>query len=216
MKKFGPEVGGRLREARKTANMSSSSVASSSYVSLEHYRMMEYGEYYPNSNIIRYAHSNRWDIDYIIVGIRSCESVFEKYLGSYSNRMYRYQQIQMEMQHIMESSPSDVMYVRLKAEEETPIDRLKYTIANRGYEADEKTIANVLGISTRTVSRMRGDCESIKVDMMISAYENCGIFPSYFLYGEINSNSECDVQYRKMSTEQRRSIIKYAEKISSV
>ena len=44
MKKFGPEVGGRLREARKTANMSSSSVASSSYVSLEHYRMMEYGD----------------------------------------------------------------------------------------------------------------------------------------------------------------------------
>lgn len=218
MKKFGPDIGGRLKEVRNIANVSSCSVANSSFVSPEHYRMIEYGEYYPNSNVLQYAHMHNWDIDYIIVGRRSYESVFEKYLGKngLDNRMYRYQLINIEIKHIMDNISGDVTYVRWNTDNEKPIERLKYMLVDKGYDIDDKTVADVLGVSSRTVSRMCGDAESIKVDMVLSAYEKCGIYPSYFLYGDINSNSECDIQYNAMSDSQKVSILKYAEKISSV
>lgn len=218
MKKFGPEIGNRLKEARKSANISSSDISNKTYISLEHYHMIEYGQYYPNKAIIDYAHSMNWDIDYIILGLESNNSIFDKYLdyNNMQNRLYRYQQIHVEIHHILGNTPNEITFFRWKPESEKPLDRLKFTLANNGVNANDETLSEILGVSKRTVSRINNGHCSIGVNMLISAYEHCEITPSYFLYGEINSHSECDRLYKLMSTEQQRLILKYAKKICSI
>lgn len=189
-------------------------------ISVEFYRLLEKGDYLPNLNVLKCIHDLGGDVDYILTGIEAKSSVFENLLGNISeNRrdnicnllifqmktMLHYRDSQENMVETFIRDGANIVY--------TPDDRIREIILS---ERNFDNITNVdiaadLNKSKKTISRWLNGKSELKTEMVLSIYNKYEYFPSYILYGEMNSNSKVDKYYENLMESDKKKVMKFAE-----
>lgn len=189
-------------------------------ISVEFYRLLEKGDYLPNLNVLKCIHDLGGDVDYILTGIEAKSSVFENLLGNISeNRrdnicnllifqmktMLHYKDSQENMVETFIRDGANIVY--------TPDDRIREIILS---ERNFDNITNVdiaadLNKSKKTISRWLNGKSELKTEMVLSIYNKYEYFPSYILYGEMNSNSKVDKYYENLMESDKKKVMKFAE-----
>lgn len=189
-------------------------------ISVEFYRLLEKGDYLPNLNVLKCIHDLGGDVDYILTGIEAKSSVFENLLGNVSeNRrdnicnllifqmkiMLHYRDSQENMVETFIRDGANIVY--------TPDDRIREIILS---ERNFDNITNVdiaadLNKSKKTISRWLNGKSELKTEMVLSIYNKYEYFPSYILYGEMNSNSKVDKYYENLMESDKKKVMKFAE-----
>ena len=95
----------------------------------------------------------------------------------------------------------------------TPDERIKEIIFNeRKYEnVTNSEIANDLNKSKKTINRWLNGTSELKTEMVLAIYEKYGYFPSYILYGELNSNSKADLYFSRLQDADKKWVLKFME-----
>lgn len=189
-------------------------------ISVEFYRLLEKGEYLPNINVLKSIHNLGADIDYILTGTEAKNSVFEKHLGGINEgrrknicnlllfqmkRMIDYQENRESIIETVLRDEGDKKY--------TPDERIMEIIfSERNY--DNITIVDIamdLNKSKKTISRWMNGKSELKTEMILSVYDKYMYFPSYILFGELNSNSKLDNLYMRLKDSDKKKIMKQVE-----
>lgn len=224
MTNYRTDIGTRLSKVRIENSMTQESLAEKCGISLEYYRLIEKGLYLPNVNSINCIHELNWDVDYILTGIMTKESVFSEYLEGVTEArrnnicnllIYQMKKICSDSKYEGKSSElfsGDTMIRDSEYMSYTPNERIKeIVLSERGYtEFKVSDFAKDLGISEKTVGRWLSGKSKLKTEMILSVYNKYHYFPSYILYGELNSNSKCDLAFRELSEEDKNKVINFA------
>lgn len=214
-------IGERLNIVRtEKLKITQEALAEKCSISVEFYRLLEKGEYLPNINILNCIHQLDGDIDYILTGIEAGKSVFENELGNIEegkrNNICNLLIFQMQM---MLKNKYNVDYVAEAIIKEsinvnyTPDERIKEIIFNeRKYEnVTNGEIAKDLNKSKKTITRWLNGMSELKTEMVLAIYEKYQYFPSYILFGELNSNSKVDLYYSELQETDKKLVLKFME-----
>lgn len=189
-------------------------------ISVEFYRLLEKGDYLPNLNILKCIHDLGGDVDYILTGKEAGSSVFEKLLGGINEgrrnnicnllifqmrKMLNYRESHGNRVETIIRDGGNIVY--------TPDERIREIIfSERNYDnITNVDIASDLNKSKKTISRWLNGKSELKTEMVLSIYRKYEYFPSYILYGELNSNSKVDRYYAKLADSDKKKVLKFAE-----
>ena len=214
-------IGERLNVVRtEKLKITQEALAEKCSISVEFYRLLEKGEYLPNINILNCIHQLGGDVDYILTGIMAGKSVFEKGLGNIEEckRNNICNLLIFQMQIMLKNNDSENCVAEAVIKENininyTPDERIKEIIFNeRKYEnVTNDEIANDLNKSKKTISRWLNGISELKTEMVLAIYEKYQYFPSYILYGELNSNSKADLYYSMIQETDKKKVLKFME-----
>jgi transcriptional regulator with XRE-family HTH domain len=212
-------ISDRLKIIRKRMGLTQERVAELGKITTEYYRNIENGKFLPSIDIINNLHNAGWDVDYVLIGKKSEESVFSKYLSNCSEakkddiyNILLYKIIQ-ETAH----NGTNVMYIPTLGESKSPSwnvnERAKSVILNEiGRSKNQnEAMANIMEVSTRTIERWVDGTTNLKTSMILALYRKYQYPPSYILYGEFNSNSKCDVFFSKLSAASQNDVLELAQ-----
>ena len=189
-------------------------------ISVEFYRLLEKGEYLPNLNVLKCIHDLGGDIDYILTGIVAKNSVFDKLLGGIRenrwNNICNLLIFQMKSILFKKDNTEDTAEAIIRDGNNivyTPDDRIREIIlSERNYDnVTNFDMAVDLNKSKKTISRWLNGKSELKTEMVLSIYKKYEYFPSYVLYGELNSNSKVDKYYEKLVDSDKKKVMKFAE-----
>ena len=95
----------------------------------------------------------------------------------------------------------------------TPDERIKEIIlSERKYEnVTNGEFAYDLNKSKKTISRWLNGTSELKTEMVLAIYQKYEYFPSYILYGELNSNSKVDSYFSKLKENDKKRVLKFME-----
>lgn len=227
MKKEFADIGFRLEEIRKEKHKTQEDVAEICKITVEYYRKLESGESIPSIRIIDFLYKACWDIDYILTGHYSEKSVFSDVLDECNEN------VKFDICNILIFKMIEMLHADGKCNENESMelvllgDRKPITsIEERIQEAilneigrlkfGKSEMAEALDVSIKTVTRLLSGETDVKIGMIMSLYRKYNYTPSYILYGDINSNSKCDLYYNRLTGKQKKEIIKFAGNIVKV
>lgn len=216
-------IGSRLKDIRERLNLTQESVAELCKITTEYYRSIENGKIIPSIDIINCLHSHNWDIDYVLIGCKSEESVFAKYLSDCSelkkNDICNILLYKMKLV-MMENNISTDEYAPVIGEGKSlswnANERTREILLNEIGRSKNQNheMAKIMGVSTRTIERWVDGSSTLKTNMVLAIYEKYQYPPSYILYGELNSNSKCDIYFNKLDKEVKKDILELAKVMS--
>lgn len=216
------DIGARLKDIRVQLHFTQEHVAEMCKITTEYYRNIENGKIVPGIDMINFLHMNGWDIDYVLIGRRSGESVFSKYLSGCSE--------------LKKNDICNILLYKMGLElekDKNDSGKVEYTpmigeVRNTSWDANERTraillneigrsknqnheMAKIMGVSTRTIERWIEGSSTLKTGMVLAIYERYQYPPSYILYGELNSNSKCDLYFRCLNDSSKKNILDLAK-----
>lgn len=211
-------IGKRLKEIRINDEKISNKQAMADLlnVTVEYYDLVERGKYPPNVEMLVALNKKSKDIDYIITGKKSEQSVFNNILCELSNNeKNEIEKLLIYKLNVMRGILSTETKIRTKAY--TPYERIKDIVAreNNYQRISNSMLANVLDISERTVNRLNNEESDITTDNVFTIYDKYGYFPSYILCGELNSNSKVDQIYRMMDENDKDTLMSCAKELAA-
>lgn len=219
MVEFKLNIGSRLKEIRDDLNLTQESVAEVCKITTEYYRSIENGKKIPSVDIINCLHNCGWDIDYVLIGCKSGESVFAKYLSgcneSKKNDICNILLYKMKLV-MAESNINTDEYAPIIGESKSMSwnanERARGILLNEIGRSKNQNheMAKIMGVSTRTVERWVDGTSTLKTGMVLSIYEKFQYPPSYILYGELNSNSKCDIYFNELDKDTKKDILELA------
>lgn len=214
-------IGERLNIVRKEKlKITQEALSEKCGISVEFYRLLEKGEYLPNINVLNCIHKLGGDVDYILTGIEAEKSVFEKGLGNIEEckRNNICNLLIFQMKKMLKHKDNSEYVAEAVIKENinlnyTPDERIKEIIFNeRKYEnVTNSEIANDLNKSKKTINRWLNGTSELKTEMVLAIYEKYGYFPSYILYGELNSNSKADLYFSRLQDADKKWVLKFME-----
>lgn len=221
MDNYRKAIGQRLCLIRAEKDMTQEEVSEKCGITVEYYGKIERGEGLPSIKVIDCLHRNSWDTDFILIGEKTGESVFAECLSGINEgkknsicRLLLYKmQSMLSKKDGIDLNRYGASVKDLEIEAYTPDERVKEIILHERSFTEIRgiDIASDLGVSERTVRRWQNGESELKTEMLLSIYEKYGYSPSQILYGELNSNSKCDVYYNKLTESDRIEIVKFAE-----
>lgn len=231
------DIGNRLGYVRNTKlEMTQENMAERLGMSVEYYRLIEKGRFLLNMEMTNLLHQMYADIDYIFIGKEAGKSVFEDVLKDISEakreNICRLIEFQMKNKLNLNHNSGNTFsanagFVTMIYENEdiaiSPDDRVREIILgehNHGKlkngkinseKVNNEDIAQDLNKSQRTITRWLNGKTALKMDMVVAVSEKYDYSPAYILYGELNSNSQIDQYYEKLSDADKKHSIEFAE-----
>ena len=219
------DIGKRLREIRENEYKitSKNAMAEMFDITAEYYDAMERGKYLPNIEMLYKMHRNKTDIDYLLTGQKIKESVFsEIFINMNDNEKSEVRKLLLYKLKLLYdgSNTEDVLEARIKTyknKEISPYERIRDIIEfeNNCKRMNACDIAEVIGVSKRTINRLNNEESSIKTEEIMNIYYKYRYYPSYILCGEINSNSKIDQVYIMLEKSEKDTIMSCARKLAA-
>lgn len=225
MAKIYEDTGARLKELRKERGLTQDKMAEICKLTPEYYRNMENGYAVPSIEVIDNLHTYGWDIDYILIGCKIYKSAFSQFFDGISdvsrNNICNILIYKMKNEILTDEQKNDKTAFEpiisdSKSSFSTATDRTKEALFNEmgrvGIKNSDFAIA--LSVSEKTVSRWLDGESVLKTGMILSIYKKYKYSPSYILYGELNSNSKCDIYFRKLDKKKQDEIKEFAKQMT--
>lgn len=216
------DIGARLKEIRERLRLTQECVAEMCKITTEYYRNVENGKIMPSIDTINYLHGNGWDIDYILIGHKGEESVFSKYLSGCSELkrndicnilLYRMGLELAEGNRNAGDTEYAPMIGEVRSSSWDANERARAILLNEIGRSKNQNheMAKIMGVSTRTVERWIEGASTLKTGMVLAIYDKYQYPPSYILYGELNSNSKCDLYFSRLNGDMQKDILDLAK-----
>lgn len=219
------EIGKRLREIRENSGTFNTKhdVADFFNITVEYYDSIERGRYLPNLEMIYTMNKYHQDIDYVLTGKNSGKSVFEEiFVQLNNNEKSQIGKLLLYKMKLLNSGNAGDCIIETKIRsysdvDISPYDRVKDIIEqeNNYKKMSISELAIQLGVSERTINRLNKGESLLNTEIILNIYYKYGYYPSYVLFGEMNSNSKIDQIYELSDKSTKDTLINCARELAA-
>lgn len=199
-------IGKRLREIRQKGAeyITKQKMAELFNITVEHYDSLERGRYLPSVEILSMMNKYNHDIDYLLTGKRTKESVFsEIFVQLNDNEKLEVEKLLLYKMRLLigRDANNTIVETKIKSYKNTditPYERVRDIIEqeNNCKRMSNYELALQLGVSERTINRLNRGESQLNTDIILNIYYRYNYYPSYVVCGELNSNSKIDQLYK--------------------